>query len=67
MTDLAVKPFLITEKAALETIDYLEKKMVDLPQPPTNIANVALAQEIPLRSRSKSPIDVAVKSVSDPR
>jgi hypothetical protein len=42
--------------------------MVDLPKPPTNVADVALAQEIRQYVRSqKSPIDVAVKSMSDPR
>ena len=44
MTELAnFKPLHIAEKAALENIDYLEKKMVDLLQPRTNIADVALA------------------------
>jgi len=62
------KPFQAAEKAALDNIDYLEKKMIDLPQPPTNVADVALAQEIrSYVARQKSPIDVAVKSMSDPR
>ncbi len=42
--------------------------MVDLPQPRTNVADVALAPEIRQHVRSeKSPIDVAVKSISEPR
>ena len=62
------KPFQIAEKATLENIDYLETKMVDLPQPPTHIADVALAQEIRQYIRGqKSPIDLAVKSISEPR
>jgi hypothetical protein len=42
--------------------------MLDLPQPPTNVTDVALAQEIRnYVGKQKSPIDVAVKSMSDPR
>jgi hypothetical protein len=69
LTELAnFKPLQIAEKAALENLDYLEKKMVDLPQPPTNVADVALAQEIRQYVRGqKSPIDFAAKSMSDPR
>jgi hypothetical protein len=69
LTELAnFKPFQIAEKAALENVVYLEKKMVDLPQSPTNVADVALAQEIrSYISDQKSPIDFAAKSMSDPR
>ena len=62
------KPLQTAERAVAENIDYLEKKMVDLPQPPTHIADVALAQEIRAYIRAqKSPIDGAAKSISDPR
>ncbi len=38
--------------------------MIDLPEPPTSVADVALAQEIRQYIRGqKSPIDVAVKFV----
>ena len=69
LTELAnFKPLQAAEKATLDNIEYLEKKMIDLPQPPTNVADVALAQEIrSYISKRKSPIDVAMKSVSDPR
>jgi hypothetical protein len=44
----------------------LRKKWVDLPQPSTSYADVALAQEIRQCVRGqKSPIDVAVKSMRD--
>lgn len=46
----------------------LEKKMTDLPQSPTAVADVMLAQEIRQHiRRQKSRIDVAIKSMSDPR
>jgi hypothetical protein len=62
------KPFQIAERAVTENIQFLEQRMIDLPKPPTNIADVALAQEIRAYVRSqKSPIDVAAKSISDPR
>lgn len=62
------KPFQIAERAVTENIDYLENKMVDLPKPPNNVADVALAQEVRQYIRGqRSPIDVAAKSVSDPR
>ena len=69
LTELAqFKPLQLAEKAAQENIEHLEKKMVDLPQPPTNVADVALAQEIrSYVSKQKSPIDIAVKSVTDAR
>ena len=69
LTELAkFKPLQAAEKATADNLDHLEKKMVDLPQPPTNVADVALAQEIrSYVARQKSPIDVAVKSMSDPR
>jgi hypothetical protein len=69
LTELAnFKPFQAAEKATLDNIDYLEKKMIDLPQPPTNVADVALAQEIrSYVSKQKSPIDVAVRAMSDHR
>jgi hypothetical protein len=42
--------------------------MIDLPEPPTSVADVALAQEIRQYIRcQKSPIDVAVKFMSNPR
>lgn len=42
--------------------------MIDLPEPPTSVADVALAQEIRQYIRGqKSPIDVAVKFMSNPR
>jgi hypothetical protein len=47
LTELAnFKPLQAAEKVTLDNIDYLEKKLIDLPQPPTNIADVALAQDI---------------------
>jgi hypothetical protein len=62
------KPLQAAEKATLDNIDYLEMKMIDLPQPPTNVADVGLAQEIrSYISKQKSPIDAAMKSMSDPR
>jgi hypothetical protein len=61
-------PLRAAERAVTENIEYLEKRMVDLPQPPTAVADVMLAQEIRQYIRShKSPIDVALKSMSDPR
>jgi heavy metal efflux system protein len=48
-------------------IEHLEKRMVDLPQPPTALADVMLAQEIRQYIRGqKSPIDMAVQSIADP-
>jgi hypothetical protein len=42
--------------------------LADLPKPPTQIADVALAQEIRQHVRGqKSPLDFAVKSISDAR
>jgi hypothetical protein len=56
------------ERAITENIEYLEKKMTDLPQPPSAVADVMLAQEIRhYVRRQKSRIDVALKFVSDPR
>jgi hypothetical protein len=64
----AGSPLRAAERAITENIDYLEKKMTDLPQPPTAVADVMLAQEIRQHFRSqKFPIDLAVKSMSDPR
>lgn len=61
-------PLRAAERAITENIDYLEKKMTDLPQPPAAVADVMLAQEIRAHiRRQKSRIDVAVKSISDPR
>jgi hypothetical protein len=49
-------------------IEHLEKRMIDLPQPPTAVSDVMLAQEIRQYVRGqKSPIDVAVESISEPR
>jgi hypothetical protein len=62
------KPLEVAEKATRTNIDYLENKMVDLPQSPTAVADVMLAQEIRQYIRGqKSPIEFAVKSVHDPR
>ena len=61
-------PLRAAERAITENIDYLEKKMTDLPQPPTAVADVMLAQEIRQHiRRQKSRIDVVMKSISDPR
>ena len=62
------EPFLRAEKAVKNDMELLETKMNDLPQPPAAIADVMLAQEIRQYIRDqKSPIDVAMKSISDPR
>lgn len=61
-------PLGAAERAITENIEFLEKKMSDLPQSPTAIADVMLAQEIRQHiRRQKSRIDVAMRSVSDPR
>ena len=69
LTELAsFKPFQLAEKAVSNDLALLEKGMADLPQPPTEVADVMLAQEIRQYIRGqKSPIDVAMKSISDPR
>lgn len=36
----AESPLRAAERATTENIDYLEKKMTDLPQPPTAVADV---------------------------
>ena len=62
------KPFHVAEKWVAENLALLEKKMVDLPQPPAAVADVMLAQEICQHiRRQKSRIDVAMRSMSDPR
>ena len=62
------KPFIAAERATRENIDYLEKKMTDLPQAPSAIADVMMAQEIRQFIRSQnSPVDVAFKAISNPR
>jgi len=61
-------PLHAAERAVARDVEHLEKRMVDLPPPPTNVADVALAQEIRQFVRShKSPIDIAMRSASDPR
>ena len=69
MTELAnFKPFQLAEKAVLQNLEFLETKMADLPQPPTSVADVSLAQEIRQYVRSrKSPLDTAVDSITDAR
>lgn len=69
LTELAsFKAFKTAEKATLNDIDFLEKKMIDMPQLPTNIADVALGQEIRQHIRSqKSPLDFVLKRLSNPR
>jgi hypothetical protein len=58
----------LAAKAVAHNIEYLEHRMTDLPKPPTNVADVILAQEIRQHIRSqKSPFDLATKSISDPR
>jgi hypothetical protein len=60
-------PLRAAERAITENIEYLEKKMTDLPQPPTALADVMLAQEIRQHiRRQKSRIDVAMRCISDP-
>ena len=49
------KPFAIAEKATRENIEVLEKKMEDLPQPPTALADAMLAQEIRQYVRGQNP------------
>ena len=62
------KAFQIAERAVSSDIDLIEKRMVDLPQPATAVADLMLAQEIRQYVRGqKSPIDLAAKSMSDPR
>jgi hypothetical protein len=61
-------PLRAAERAITENIDYLEKKITDLPQPPTAVADVMLAQEIRQHiRRQKSRIDVVMRSIPDPR
>jgi hypothetical protein len=40
------EPFQQAEKAILENIKFLEQRMTDLPKPPADVVEVALAQEI---------------------
>jgi hypothetical protein len=62
------KPFQLAEKAVADSLTYLEERMVEMPQLPTNVADVMLAQEIrDFVSQQKSPIDFVVKSISDRR
>ena len=61
------KPFQSAESWTLDNIKLLEEKMTGLPQPPTAIADVMLAQEIrEYIRRQKSRIDVAMRGISDP-
>jgi hypothetical protein len=68
LTEVAsFKPFQTAEKATLNNIEVLEKKMVDLPQPPSTNADVP-GQEIRAYIRQqKSPIDFVIKHLSNSR
>jgi len=68
LTELAsFKAFKTAEKATLNDIEFLEKKMVDLPQPPSSVADVP-GKEIRNHIRQqKSPIDFVIKHISNPR
>lgn len=60
-------PLRAAERAITENINHLEKQMTSLPQPPTSVVDAMLAQEIRHYVRGqKSPIDVAMRSISDP-
>ncbi len=62
------QPLRSATRAIDENVAFLEKKMTGLPQPPTTIADVALAQEIRQHMKAqKSPIDFAMQSISEPR
>jgi len=61
-------PLQATERAVTENIEYLEKRMVDLPQAATSVADVMMAQEVRAHvKQQKSPIDFVLKSLADPR
>jgi hypothetical protein len=62
------KAFQNAEKAALNNLEYLESKMVDLPQPPSDVAAVSEAQEIRTYIRQqKYPGEFVLKHLSDRR
>lgn len=68
LTELAnFKPLKTAEKATLENIELLERKMTDMPQPPTGAADMP-GREIRNHIRQqKSPIDFVMKRLSNPR
>ena len=54
------------EEAVANDLALLEEKMVEMPKPPTNFADVMLGREIRDFVRSqKSPVDFVMKSVTD--
>lgn len=69
LTELAsFKALKTAEKATLNDIELLESKMTNMPQPPTNVVEVAQAQELRAHIRAqKSPIDFIMKHLSNPR
>ena len=59
------KGFKTAEKATLSDIELLEKKMVDLPQPPSSTSETLDAQELRgFIRQQKSPIDFVVFAIS---
>jgi hypothetical protein len=62
------RPFQSAEKWVADNLALLERKMVDIPSPPTVVADVMLATEIRAHVvKQESPVDFVVKSISDPR
>jgi hypothetical protein len=61
------KAFKTAEKAALDNIEHLEGKMIDLPQPPSSVADVPGKEIRAYIRQQKSPIDFVMKRVSNPR
>ncbi|MBR0703130.1 hypothetical protein JQ599_24730 [Bradyrhizobium diazoefficiens] len=61
-----LKPVKAAEKAVADNLAHLEERMVEMPRPPSSIAEVMLAQEIrEFVRRQKSPIDFVMRSVGD--
>lgn len=61
-------PLQRAERTVTSTINSLEQKMVALPQPPSSVADVALAQELRAHIKAQQrPIDFVSKNMADGR
>lgn len=61
-----LKAVKLAEKAVADNLAFLEERMVEMPKPPSNVADVMLAQEVRAFVKSQSsPIDFVIKSIAD--